>query len=110
MDTNNLTNRDDDRWQTIVEASEALLKAVQEERWEEPELQAQYRDKLIRDYFTTPLTVANALRIQDGIKSILALDEQVLGHARREQEKTSTILRSFSTGNKAIQSYQRHLR
>ena len=31
MDTDNLANRDDDRWQTIVEASEALLKAVQDE-------------------------------------------------------------------------------
>jgi hypothetical protein len=110
MNTGKLANREDDRWQAIVTASEALLKAVQEEQWEGVELQARFRDKLIRDYFKAPLTVDNALRIQEGIKSILALDEQVLGHARREQEKTSRVLKNFNTGGKAIKSYQSNLR
>ena len=34
-----------------------------------------------------PLTVENALRIQDQIKQIMAMDERVLGIARRGQEQ-----------------------
>ena len=106
MATLRSTKHEDTRWDAIVNLSEDLLKAVREERWDDLELQAQYRDKLIREYFAAPITVANALRVREEISSILAIDEQILGCARREQEKTSGILKTFRTGSKAIQSYQ----
>ncbi len=100
------TDHEDTRWDAIVSLSQDLLKAVRDERWDDLEVQAKYRDKLIRDYFCAPITVSNALRIQKEITSILAIDEQILGGARREQEKTSGALKTFRTGAKAIHSYQ----
>ena len=110
MNTDYLAHQDDKQWQAIVSASEALLKTVQEGRWEDLEPQARYRDKLIRSYFATPVTVDNALRIHEEISGILEIDERILGHARREQVKTSATVGKWKTGTGAGQSYQSNSR
>ncbi len=98
--------RRESQWQAIIIASQALLTAAQEAQWTELPLQAEYRDKLIRDYFSKPVTVDNALEIQDQIKQIMAMDEQILGLARKEQEKSQILLRNLSKGATAIKAYQ----
>jgi len=94
------------KWRAILLASQELVDAAQEARWTDLPLQAQYRDKLIREYFSKPLTVENALRIQDQIKQIMAMDEQVLGIARRGQEQARGILKNLQAGSSAVRAYQ----
>lgn len=94
------------KWLAILRASQALVSAAEQSQWNDLPLHAQYRDKLIREYFSKPLTVENALRVQDQIQQILALDEQVLGCARRQQEQNRTTLKNLHSGSKAIKAYQ----
>ena len=99
-------NAQEIKWLAILKASQALVSAAEQSQWNELPLHAKYRDKLIRDYFSKPLTVENALQVQDQIQQILALDEQVLGCARRQQEQNRTILKNMRSGSKAIKAYQ----
>ena len=94
------------KWRAILLASQELVDAAQEARWTDLPMQAQYRDKLIRDFFAKPMTVDNALQVRDQIKQIMEMDEQVLGLARRGQEEARGVLKNLHTGVNAIRAYQ----
>lgn len=96
----------DIKWLEIVHASQTLLSSAQAAHWEDLPPQAQYRDRLIRDYFSKPVSVDNALRIQEEISQILSIDEQILGLARREQEATRVMLKNLRTGQVASNAYK----
>lgn len=96
-----------DTWHAILHASEALLDAAQAANWDGLSELAAERDALIRDYFSKPVTVENALQIQDKITQLLAMDDQVLGFARKEQDNLLPALKAFSKGKKAINAYQK---
>ena len=100
----------DNRWHAILKASEALLISVQEDRWEELELQAQYRDKLIEEYFAEPVNVESALRVREDITNILTINEKILGYARRQREIAAGNIKQLQTGNRATQSYLNNAR
>lgn len=106
MDSVTAPSNQGEKWQAITRYSEALLEAAHQEKWDELLLHAEYRDKLIREYFASPITVDNALRIQEDIKQLLAADEQLLGMARRQQEQLRGTLKDISLGNKAIKAYR----
>ena len=93
------------KWLAILQVKLEIVEAAEQERWSDLPLQAEYRDKLIRDYFSKPLTVDNALEVQDQITQIMALDEQVLGMARRGQDETRAILRTLGAGASAVKAY-----
>lgn len=99
------SERTEIKWLAILRATEEIITAAKQERWTDLPLQAQYRDKLIREYFSKPLTVDNAMEMQDQITRILALDERVLGLARSKQDETKTVLNSLRTGTKAVKAY-----
>ena len=94
------------QWREIIRSTEAIMLAAEEERWDELPSQAQYRDQLIREYFSKPITVDNALKIHEEIRQVLALDEKVLGLARRQQENSKLILKTLRTNSTAINAYQ----
>lgn len=96
----------DQKWQAITRSSNSLLEAARNENWDELLVQAQYRDKLIRQYFSSPITVDNALKIHDDIKQLMAMDEQLLGMARRQQDQIRGTLKDLNLGNKAVRAYQ----
>ena len=101
-------SRQDKHWYAILHASETLLEEAKEANWDSLSEQASHRDRLIRDYFSKPITVENALMIRDKITQLLAMDEQVLGLARKEQENTIPALKKTSIGRKAVNAYQQH--
>lgn len=94
------------KWLAITRSSQSLLEAAQKENWEDLLVHAQYRDKLIREYFANPITVDNALKIHDDIKQLMAMDEQLMGMARRQQDQVRGMLKNLHTGNKAVKAYQ----
>lgn len=104
----NSSDRDnlDQKWQAITSSSNSLLEAARNENWNELLVQAQLRDKLIRQYFSSPITVDNALKIHDDIKQLMAMDEQLLGMARRQQDQIRGTLKDLNIGNKAVRAYQ----
>jgi len=99
-------SHNDQQWHAILHASQTLLDAAKEESWSDLTEQASLRDRLIRDYFSKPITVENAIRVRDKITQLLAMDEQVLGLARKEQANTMPALKKLSVGKKAIKAYQ----
>jgi len=96
----------DEAWHAILHASHTLLNAAQTASWDELTKIASERDILIRDYFSKPITVDNALHIRDKITQLLAMDDQVLGLARKEQDNLLPALKAFSKSKKAINAYQ----
>lgn len=96
----------DDAWYAILHATEELLKAAQNASWDDLSQIAAERDALIRDYFSKPVTVDNALRVRDKLEQLLAMDDQVLGLARKEKTNLLPALKSLSQNKKAISSYQ----
>jgi hypothetical protein len=99
------SNNDGD-WHGILHASEVLLDAAQAANWDNLSELAAQRDVLIRAYFSKPITVENALQIQSKITKLLAMDDQVLGLARKEQGNLMPALKAFSKSKKAIGTYQ----
>lgn len=89
-----------------MRTSNELLQSVDNEQWDDLSLQARYRDKLIREYFDGPITADVAIKMQGEIKRVLAIDELILGSARKQQGQVSTALRQLSKGNQAIAAYQ----
>ena len=96
----------DDGWHAILHASQTLLDAAQTASWEDLSELATERDGLIRAYFSKPITVENALQIRDKITQLLAMDDQVLGLARKEQDNLLPALKAFSRNKAAIGAYQ----
>jgi len=96
----------DDGWYAILDASQTLLDAAKMASWEELSGLAVERDLLIRAYFSKPITVDNALQIRDKITQLLAMDDQVLGLARKEQDNLLPVLKTMSRNKKAIGAYQ----
>lgn len=96
----------DAAWHAILHASESLLNAAQTASWDELTTLASERDILIRAYFSSPVTVDNALQIRDKITQLLSIDDQVLGLARKEQDNLLPALKAFSQSKKAIGVYQ----
>ncbi len=94
------------KWLEIVDASQSLLASAQAAQWNDLPPLAQHRDLLIRDYFSKPITVDSALRIQEEITQVLSIDERVLGLARREQESTRGTLKNLRTGRLASDAYR----
>ena len=92
----------------ILDASQTLLKAAEQANWEDLSAHAAERDRLIRAYFSKPLTVENALQVHDQIIELLAVDDKILGLARMEQEKTLPTLRKLAQGKKAVNAYHQH--
>jgi|GEM_PF-1192340 len=95
----------DDAWSAILHASETLLSAAQDASWDELTELASERDILIRAYFSSPVTVDNALQIREKITQLLSMDDQVLGLARKEQDNLLPALKAFSKSKKAIGVY-----
>jgi len=104
LEQEQIQHRDDD-WHAILHASQAL-DAAQIASWDELTELASERDVLIRAYFSSPVTVDNALQIRDKITQLLAMDDQVLGLARKEQDNLLPALKAFSKSKKAIGAYQ----
>lgn len=100
------SNNNDDGWHAILHASQTLLDAAQTASWDDLSDLAAERDALIRAYFSKPITVENALQIRDKITQLLAMDDQVLGLARKEQDNLLPALKAFSKSKKAIGAYQ----
>ena len=106
---NNLQSvQTEEHWHTILDVSQNLLDAANAEKWDVLEELAGQRDRLIRHYFSQPITVDNALLIHDKITQLLALDEQVLGLARKQQDKILPALTKLARGKKAVGAYQQH--
>lgn len=98
----------DDGWHAILHASQVLLDAAQTADWDSLSELAEERDTLIRGYFSTPITVENALHIRDKITQLLAMDDQVLGLARKEQDNLLPVLKAFSRSKNAISIYNQN--
>lgn len=99
----------EEHWHTIMDVSQTLLEAAAAEKWDVLEELAAQRDRLIRHFFSQPITVDNALQIHGKISQLLALDEQVLGLARKQQDKILPALAKMARGKKAVGAYQQHI-
>jgi len=100
--------RHEDAWHAILHASQTLLDAAQTANWEDLSELATERDSLIRAYFSKPITVENALQIRDKITRLLAMDDQVLGLARKDQDNLLPVLKTLTRNKKAIGAYHQH--
>lgn len=96
----------DDAWHAILHASESLLQAAQAADWDALSGLAAERDMLIRAYFSEPVTVDSAIHVRDKIQQLLAIDDQVLGLARKEQGNLLPAMKAFSQGKKAVGVYK----
>jgi hypothetical protein len=110
MQNNLQSHGADEHWHVILDVSQTLLEAAAAAQWDVLEELAGRRDKLIRHYFSQPITVANALHIHDKITQLLAMDEQVLGLARQQQDKLLPVLAKMVRGKQAVSAYQQHSR
>ena len=99
------TVKPDNGWQDILAISQHILNCANDDLWDDLSELAQHRDALIRDYFSQPISVDNALRIHDEIRQLMAMDEQVLGLARKNQANVGAALKQLQVGNKASRAY-----
>lgn len=89
----------------IILISREMLEQARTASWDAvSHLEAQRRE-LLRAFFIEPIQEELAGTVSEGIKSVIAIDEDIMALARAEKHELEQILRQIDQGKKAIKAY-----
>jgi hypothetical protein len=91
--------------QQLISLSRAMLERAQSSSWEEVTQLEKMRRELLSAFFLAPVETELARAVSEGIRSIMAIDQDimVLGHA--EKLELEQVLRQMDQGKKAVKAY-----
>ena len=91
--------------QQLVALSRTMLEKAQEESWDDVvDLEAE-RSGLIEAFFLEPVQQEYAEVVADGIRSIIAIDIDIMELGRLKKLDLVEILQKMEMGKKAVQAY-----
>ncbi|VAW70030.1 hypothetical protein MNBD_GAMMA09-657 [hydrothermal vent metagenome] len=94
------------QWQNILQMTKQLSQLSAEENWQQMiELEAERFDRL-KQFFSSPVTDAEAGDIAEGIQQIMENDQHLLELGKNIQQQTSESARKISKGRMAVNAYK----
>lgn len=93
------------QWQNILQITEQLRQLSADENWlAMTELESERHTKL-EDFFSTPVSDAEAEEVALGIRQMLESDKQLIQMGQLQQKEMSDGVQKINTGKRAIKAY-----
>jgi hypothetical protein len=91
--------------QQLISISGTMLEKAREESWDEVSVLESERGELIRLFFLEPIQQAYTDVVSAGIKSILAIDSDLIKLGKLKQLELAQTLQAMDQGKKAVKAY-----
>jgi hypothetical protein len=92
-------------FQQIISISREMLEQARSALWDEVSSLEEQRRELLHAFFMKPIQNELAGTVSEGIKSILAIDKDIMALGSGEKHELEQILRQIDQGKKAIKAY-----
>ena len=93
------------QWQNILQLTQQLKQMFADEEWESmTSLEAQ-RQEMLKDYFETPVSPAEAENIATEIKQMLRINNEIIQGGQSKQSELSSSALQLSSNRQAIHAY-----
>ena len=89
----------------ILTISHKMLEEAQATCWEEVSRLEASRRELLETFFSMPVKIDFKLRVADGVKSILAIDQTIMELGLTEKLELEQVLLQIEHGKKAVKAY-----
>lgn len=91
--------------QHLISLTRAMLEHAQASSWDEViKLEAQ-RGELISAFFLSPIQSELTATVSEGIRLIMAFDQDIIALGRIEKYDAEQVLRQMGQGKKAVKAY-----
>ena len=95
----------DKRFDDILKLSRNMLEGAGQGEWEGILKMQVERQKMMDNYFATPVPAANAESVATGIREMLDIDRILMDRSKQEMSELSSDMKNISNGIKAKQAY-----
>jgi len=93
------------QWQNILQLTQQLKQMFADEEWESmTSLEAQ-RQEMLKGYFETPVSPAEAENIATEIKQMLRINNEIIQGGQSKQSELSSSALQLSSNRQAIHAY-----
>lgn len=91
--------------QQLIALSRAMLEKAQEESWDDVVVLEAERSELIEAFFLEPVQQEYAEAVEAGIRSIIAIDIDIMELGKLKKLDLVDILQKMEQGKKAVLAY-----
>jgi hypothetical protein len=91
--------------QQLISITREMLEQAQSASWDEVSKLEAERRELLRMFFMAPIQDEFVGTVSEGIRSIIAFDEDIMELGRTEKHALEQVLRQIDQGKKAIKAY-----
>jgi Flagellar protein FliT len=93
------------QWQNILSMTERLHQLSADENWQDMMQLESQRFDILQRFFSTPVTEAEVMEVEAGIRQMMKSDEQLKQFSVRQQKDLSDGVRKMAVGRQAIKAY-----
>ncbi len=98
-------NDKSDDLQKLISLSRAMLKQAESASWDEVAKLEADRRELFETFFLTPVQAELNHTVSEGIRSIIAMDQDIMTLGITEKLELEQALRQIEQGKKAVKAY-----
>lgn len=91
--------------QQLISITRKMLEQAQSASWDEVSKLEAERSELLRVFFMAPIQDEFVVTVSEGIRLMIAFDEDIMELGRAEKHALEQILRQIDQGKKAIKAY-----
>jgi|GEM_PF-1261700 len=102
-----LNSQREQQWQHILQMTVELQHLSEDENWQAMGDLELRRGALIKEFFSQPVSKAEAEVVAAGIQQILHSDSRILQAGKQQQQQIAADMKKISSGRQAIESYTR---
>jgi hypothetical protein len=99
-----MTDKIDDL-QRLISMSRTMLEKAREGAWDRVHVQEAERSELILRFFSEPVQHEYAEAVADGVKTIIAINRDILALGASSRNSLAQTLQNIDQGKKAIKAY-----
>jgi Flagellar protein FliT len=93
------------QWQNILQLTQQLKQMFIDEEWESMTELESKRQQMLKGYFETPVSPAEAEDIASEIKQMLHINNEIIQGGQSKQSKLSSSAQQLSSNRQAIHAY-----
>jgi len=91
--------------QQLISLSRKMLEQAHSSAWDELAKLEAKRSKLLSVFILAPVPAELASTVSEGIRSILAIDHEIIELGQAERLELEQVLRQIDQGKKAVKAY-----
>ena len=96
------------QWKNILQMTEMLHQLSADENWQAMVDLESERFGQIEDFFSMPVSEAEVVEVEKGIRQMLKSDELLKQYSTQQQQVMCEGVKKISTGRKVVDAYNKH--